>query len=85
MNKYQKTAFVYLRANGYLAVLYAFRELVAVMIYVPGTYLRILPAFYLNVGYNIFWGLLTVMSGLLIIAVSRPLAMIVGASLEEDR
>lgn len=84
MNSYQKMAFVFLRTSAYLTLLYGLRAFAAVAIYVPARYFSILPYFYMNIGYDVFWGCLSIAMGFLVLSISKPLAIIVGQNLEDS-
>ena len=80
MNNTQKIAFVVLQVEAILYIFEGLREFVAVTVYVATTHLGILPPFYLNIGYTIFFGFLYLVTGLVIYALSRPIAAFIGAN-----
>lgn len=84
MNEYQKIAFVFIKAGGYLAVLGAIREFIETIIYVSCRQLGLLPYFYFNVGAGIFIGFIYLAFGLLTIAISKPLGNHIGSYFDSD-
>ena len=84
MNRYQKIALVVLRVEAYYTLLIGLRLFFAVTLYVSATYLSLFPHFYVNVGADVYWGFLYFASGLLMLAVSRPLALIIGKRIEDQ-
>jgi hypothetical protein len=84
MNNYQKIALIVIRAEAVIIILYALREFFSVALYVPALYFGIFPRFYLNIGGTVYWGFLNFFAGLLILAISKPVAAFITDRLEDE-
>ena len=72
-----------MRVEAVVLLIYALKELLSVVIYVPAMYFGILPNFYLNIGYDVFWGFMNLLTGLFMYAISRPVAAFISERLED--